>query len=170
MRRTRTINSSPERSSGTTVEVLIELITSSLASSKIPTATVAEALEAARPALLMLVSGRHLKTSPVVLRAADTVCEFYCRYDDAAVASEENLNPVLGMGTAATFTVYLPASGPLSDTIAGIVATNDHLSIEPAPTAAESASTATHTAADAAAGRVAAAAAPLDLASLEDLL
>lgn len=163
MRRIRTVNSSPERSSTMTVEVLTELITASLAHSKVPAATVTEALEVARPALLMLVSGRHLKTHPVVIAAADTVCEFYCRYDAAAVGGEENLNPVPGMGTASTFTLYLPASGSLSDTIAGIVATNEHLSIEPAPTTAKTHKTA-------AGGRVAAAAGPLDLASLEELL
>lgn len=171
MRRTRTVNSSPERSSGTTVEILTELITTSLAPSKVPSATVTAALEVARPALLMLVSGRHLNTQPVVLAAADTVCEFYCRYDDAAVGGEENLNPVTGLSTASTFTLYLPASGPLSNTIAAIVATNDHLSIEPAPTAAQTVKAAAHATAErTAAGRVAAGAGPLDLASLEDLL
>lgn len=171
MRRTRTVNSSPERSSAMTVEVLTELITTSLAHSKVPAATVTEALEVARPALLILVSGRHLRTHPVVLAAADTVCEFYCRHDDAAVGGEENLNPVPGLGTAVTFTLYLPASGHLSDTIADIVATNDHLCIEPAPTQAESTKTAAHTATErTAGGRVAAAAGPLDLASLEGLL
>lgn len=163
MRRTRTVNASPERSSGATVDVLVELIGASLASSEVSAATVTEALDAARPALLMLVSGRHLKTSPVVLVAAHTVGEFYCRYDDAAVGGEENLNPVPGMGAAATFTLYLPASGPLTDTIAGIVSTNEHLSVESTPTPA-------NTAAKTAGAGVAASAGPLDLASLENLL
>ena len=166
MRRTRTINASPERSSGATVDALVELIGATLAASKVPAITVTEALNVARPVLLMLVSGRHLKTNPVVLAAADTLCEFYCRYDDAAVCGEENLNPISGMSMAETFTVYLPASGPLTDTIAGTVATNEHLSIEPAPTAAGTAKSA----AESAGARVAATAGPLDLATLEDLL
>ena len=156
MRRTRSINSSPERSAWATVDVLVQVISASLVPSKVDSARVNAALEAARPALLMLISGRHLKAAPVVLVAAETICEFYCRYDDAAVGGEENLNPIPGLTAAETFTIHLPASGPLVDTIAGLIATNEHLTIAPPPTEVKTAN--------------AAVAAPLDLASLREML
>jgi len=133
MRRIRTFNAAPSRSASVTVDTVCEVVATSLAASAISTSAVNNTLAAARPALLMLISGRHLKKNPVVLVAGDTICEIYCRYDAEAVSGEENLNAVPGMSKADTFTLYLPAPAPLTSAIEDIATSDSHLTTEPAP-------------------------------------
>lgn len=159
MRRTRTLNAAPARSASAAVDAMSGVVMTSLAAaSGISGNAVNQALGAVRPALLMLVSGRYLKTSPVVLVAGDTICEIYCRYDAEAVSGEENLNAVPGMSKADTFALHLPAPAPLAGAIENIVCSDPHLTTAPAPSEVKSA------AATSAVGT------GLDLDALKDLL
>lgn len=159
MRRTRTFNAAPARTASGTVAVMTSVIADSLtAASGIDTSDLTAALGAAWPALLMLTSGRHLKDTPVVLVAGNTVCDLYCRYDNDAIGGEENLNPVPGMSTADTFRLHLPAPGPLAAAIGAAVAKNKHLTTDLAPAETKKVSAS------------AAGSSPLDLISLRELL
>lgn len=136
MKRTRTLNAAPERSSIATVEVMSKLVIDSLAgASNLEQSDVAAALKAAAPGLLILTSGRHLWKTPVVLVAGDTICEIYCRYDNEALGGAENLNPIPGTSTAEDFSLHLPAPEPLTSAIAAVVSGHPALTTELAPLA-----------------------------------
>lgn len=160
MKRYRTFNASPARTSSATVAIITDVIRASLAAaSDVDDADVTDALAAAEQALLILVSSRTLKTTPLVLIAGSTELEIICRYDAAAVGGEENLNPVPGMASATSFTVHFPTTEPIGTTIEALTAghpalTTDPPSLSPNPAAAVAKS-----------GQV-----PLDLAALKELL
>ncbi|GAA4402364.1 hypothetical protein GCM10023153_31420 [Ornithinibacter aureus] len=113
---------------------ITDLIATTLATAKrVDTQAVDFALSAARPALLLLVSSRHLKTVPVVLVAGQAVCEILCRYDEDAIDGEENLQAVSGVSAANSFTLHLPTPDQLGTTIETVAASNQHLTTDPAP-------------------------------------
>jgi hypothetical protein len=153
VKRHRLISASPARGTSQTVAVITDLVTSTLrAADGIAATSVDAALLAARPALLLLVSSRHLATYPVVLVAGQTVCEILCRYDGDAIDGDENLSPVQGMSAADSFMLHLPAPDQLREPVGAAAACNAHLSTDPAPTQAPraiAASTAPLVAADA---------------------
>jgi hypothetical protein len=158
VKRTRVVNAAPARNASETVATISDVIAASLAAaSEIDNDQVTAALSKARATLLMLVSSRRMKDSPVVLVAGNAICEFFCRYDAAAVGGEENLNPVPGMSTATTFMLHVPAPEPLAGPIAALVAGNKHLTTEPAPAAAPTAARA-------------AGSSPIDLTAIKELL
>lgn len=161
MRRTRTFNAAPARSASATVDTVCDVVATSLASaSAVSASAVNKSLVALRPALLMLISGRHSKGMPVVLVAGDTICEIYCRYDDEAVTGEESLSAVPGMSKAITFMFHLPSPAPLTGVIKDIASSDSHLTTDPAPSKVKVAS----------ATAAAAAGSGLDMTALKDLL
>lgn len=160
MKRYRTFNASPARTSSATVAIITDVIKASLAAAPgVDDTDVNSAMATAEPALLMLVSSRSLTTTPLVLVAGSTELEITCRYDAAAVGGEENLNPVSGMASTKSFAIHFPTPDPIGTTIEELTAshpalTTDPLSLKPKPAAALATS-----------GE-----APLNLAALKELL
>lgn len=109
MLRRKEVAASPLRDSIETADVIATLIANSLSSAKtISAASVTATLSAAIPAIRMLVAAGHLDHTPLTLVAGDTACEIFTVSGKAALHHDENLNPVLGMTSATTYTLYLP--------------------------------------------------------------
>lgn len=161
MKRFRTFNAAPARTSSETALVISNVIAASLkASSHLDATATSTALTVAEPAILMLVSSRNLETIPLVLVAGETTLEIRCRYDGEAVGGEENLNPVPGMSSATSYLLHLPAPDPIRGAIEAIAKGHPALTTED-PGLHRSAEAAATPGADRT---------PLDLAALKDLL
>ncbi len=76
----------------------------------------------------MLIAGGHLDRHPLTLVAGLVRCEITTVSGTAALTADENLNPVPGAAGAATYTIYLPAPGPLAAVVANAVAGHPRLS------------------------------------------
>ena len=91
-------------------------------------------MSAAAGAGRMLIAGGHLDEQPLVLVAGDLHCEIKTVSGTAAFTVEENLNPIPGAASAASFTIHLPSPVPLADVVSDAVAKHPRLS-DAVPTA-----------------------------------
>jgi hypothetical protein len=138
MRRRRDIAAAPERSATDTVSTIGTLVRDTLArSASIDLDDVDAALDAARPALLALVSGGHLDRDALVLVAASLHLSITSVSGDRALTLEENLAAVPGAANATTWTLYLPTPDPLAATVAAVAKRHARLSAEEPPSDAQ---------------------------------
>jgi hypothetical protein len=134
MKRRREIAAAPERSTSETVAVISELIHDTLArSEKIDVAEVDEALDVARPALLALVAGGHLRHHPLILVAAELHLSITSVSGDKAPTLDENLDAVPGAASATEWTLYLPTPDPLGSVVERAAKGHARLSCETPP-------------------------------------
>ncbi|WP_154676162.1 hypothetical protein [Amycolatopsis benzoatilytica] len=137
MRRTREVAASPMRSASATWSVIAELVADTVAqSSGLSRDEAVQAMSAAEAVGRMLVARGHLHKHPITLVAGKVHCEITTVSGTAALALEENLNPVPGAAGADDFTVYLPSPAPLQEQVKAAVDGQARLS-DAAPPAAE---------------------------------
>lgn len=138
MRRRRDVAAAPERSATDTVGTIGTLVRDTLATSaSIDLDDVDAALDAARPALLALVSGGHLDRDALVLVAASLHLSVTSVSGDRALTLEENLAAVPGAASATTWTLYLPTPDPLAATVTAVAKRHERLSAEEPPSDAQ---------------------------------
>lgn len=129
MRRSRTIAASPVRSASTTWRAITDLVADTIATSPALSRSEAEqAMAVAAPVGRMLIAGGHLDRNPLTLIAGLVHCEITTASGAAALAAEENLNPVPGAAAANTFTIHLPTPDPLGAVVTAAVADHARLS------------------------------------------
>jgi hypothetical protein len=134
MQRHREIAAAPNRSASETVSVISDLVRDTLvASPKLDTTEIDEALSEARPALLALVAGGHLDRHAVVLVAAVLHLSVKTVSGDGALTLEENLAIVPGAATATKWTLYLPTPEPLDEMARATADRHPRLSAEEPP-------------------------------------
>jgi hypothetical protein len=136
MLRYRTVTAAPVRSASATWRVITELVAETVAASAaLSRADTEQAMAVAAPAGRMLVAGGHLDRHPLTLIAGLVHCEITTVSGTAALTAEENLNPVPGTASAATYTIYLPTPDPLAAVVGDAVAGHPRLSDDrpPAP-------------------------------------
>jgi nucleoid-associated protein YgaU len=137
MLRCRTVAATPVRSVSAAWQVITDLVADTIEVSNVLSRSDAEqAMAAAAGAGRMLIGGGHLDRHPLTLIAGLVHCEITTVSGTAALTAEENLHPVPGAAGAATFTIYLPATGPLAGVVADAVAAHPRLS-DAAPPAPE---------------------------------
>ncbi len=137
MQRTRTIAAAPIRSAAEAWQVVTTLIADTLERSPaIAAGSVAEALGPLRGLGPALIAGGHLEETGLVLVDRDLHVTILVMTANAALAVEENLNPVPGGGTATDdWTLHLPAIEPLKSSISAAVKNSKNLSAAPPPAA-----------------------------------
>ncbi len=139
MERTRSIAAAPIRSAAEVWKLVTTLLTDSLERSPaIVAGSVADALAPLNGLGPALIAGGHLETKGLVLVDGGLHVTILVMTSDAALAVEENLNPLPG-GAAATdgWMLYLPAVEPLKSSISGAVKNSKHLSAATPPAATE---------------------------------
>jgi hypothetical protein len=142
MLRYRTVAAAPQRSASAAWQVITDLVADTIAMSGALSRSDAEqAMAAAASAGRMLIAGGHLDRHPLTLIAGLVHCEITTVSGTAALTSEENLNPVPGAASAATYAIHLPAPNPLAAVVADAVARHPRLSAAqpPAPATGEAA-------------------------------
>lgn len=134
MLRYRTVAAAPVRNASTAWQVITDLVADTIAASAALSRSDAEqAMAAAAPAGRMLIAGGHLDRHPVTLIAGLVHCEITTVSGTPALTAEENLNPIPGAVGAASYTIHLPAPGPLAAVVADAVAGHPSLSDAPPP-------------------------------------
>ena len=136
MNRNRTIAGAPIRSAANAWQLVSTLLAETLERSPaIPTGSVATELAPLRGLGPALIAGGHFESKGLVLIDAGLHLTVFVMTADAALAVDENLNPVPG-GAGATnhWTLHLPSAGPLDASIAAAVKRSPHLSADTPPT------------------------------------
>jgi hypothetical protein len=129
MLRHRSIAGAPVRGSSATWAVITDLIIRTVAvSPSLSPSDAEQAMWGAASAGRMLIAGGHLDEQPLVLVAGDLHCEITTVSGNAAFTVEENLNPIPGAASAASFTIHLPSPVPLADVVSDAVAKHPRLS------------------------------------------
>jgi hypothetical protein len=129
MLRHRSIAASPMRSAAATWQVITALVADTIATSTLLSrAEAQQAMSVAAPVGRMLIAGGHLDRYPLILVAGLVHCEITTVSGTAALATEENLNPIPGATVAESFTVYLPSPEPLESEVAAAAASHARLS------------------------------------------
>jgi hypothetical protein len=138
MERTRFIAAAPVRSASEAWRVLCTLLADTLERSpSVPVGSVSKELEPLNGLGAALIAGGHFESKGLVL--VDTGLHLTVRVltGDAALDTEENLNPVPGGANATeAWVLYLPPVGPLDNTVAAAVKTSLHLSTDTPPISA----------------------------------
>ncbi|MEU0634721.1 hypothetical protein ABZ338_00700 [Streptomyces albidoflavus] len=96
-----------------------------------------QAMSAAKPVGRMLIAAGHLQQHPITLVIGKVHCEITTVSGTAALALEENLNPVPGAAGADAFTIHLPSPAPLQAQVKAVADGHTRLSdaVPPAPEA-----------------------------------
>ena len=138
MERIRAIAGAPIRSAGEAWQMITTLLTDTLERSPaVPAGSVAAALAPLKGLGPALIAGGHLEQKGLVLVDGSLHVTILVMTADAALAVEENLNPVPGGATATDgWKLYLPAVEPLNKSISAAVDNSKHLSAAAAPAAA----------------------------------
>ncbi len=143
MQRRRELAGAPARSAAQTCEAICTMLRKTLcASAKVEREELADALTAARPALLALIAGGHLDQHPLVLVASPVHLSVTIISGDRALTLEENLN-VPGGSSIEEWTIHLPAPEPLSASVRAAANSHERLSAEQAPGEIQEQATAT---------------------------
>lgn len=139
--RHRAIAGAPERAADEAATVLLEIVKQTLApaSALVPAETERE-LDQARDAVRILIAGKHLKDSPIVLAADPLRLELTVITGDSALTLKETLGKVPGAATATEWSLHIPAPAPVAGWIEDAVKSLDHVTSEPAATQAATAS------------------------------
>jgi len=139
MLRTKQVAASPVRSASATWTVVANLVADTVAqSSLLPRDEAEQALSAAETVGRMLIAAGHLERHPITLVAGNVHCEITTVSGTAALTLEENLNPIPGAASAASFTIYLPSPAPLQDQVKAAASAHIRLS-DAAPAAPQTA-------------------------------
>jgi hypothetical protein len=134
MQRHREIAAAPERLASETWDTICRLIVDTLArSSSIDGAKVRSELDRVRGVGTALVAGGHLVNDPVVVVADPVYLNITTATGDAAIALDENLDPVPGGASADRWRVYLPTPNPLADIVEAAIDGSSHLSAASPP-------------------------------------
>ncbi|MDQ3405650.1 MAG: hypothetical protein M3548_20035 [Actinomycetota bacterium] len=135
MQRYRTIAGPPQQTSTTAWDVLVTLVSDTLAASQHITAEdVAAAFAPLRGLGSALISGGHLEKSPIVVATTSLHLSINVATGLQALNTDENLNPVPGGGSSTSeWMVYLPTPVTLQAVLSKAAKLSDHLSIDPAP-------------------------------------
>ncbi|MGI8335178.1 hypothetical protein ACRYCC_34960 [Actinomadura scrupuli] len=135
--RTREVAASPVRSASATWTVIADLVADTVAqSSSLSRDEAVQAMSAAEAMGRMLIAGGHLHKHPITLVAGRVHCQITTVSGTAAIALEENLNPVPGATGADDFTIHLPSLAPLQEQVKA--AANGHARLsDAAPPAPE---------------------------------
>ena len=138
MERTRAIAGAPIRSAGEAWQVIATLLTDTLERSPaVAAGSVAAALAPLKGLAPALIAGGHLEKKGLVLVDGDMHVTILVMTADAALAVEENLNPLPGGATATDdWKLYLPTVEPLKTSISAAVKNSKHLSAATPPAAA----------------------------------
>lgn len=129
MQRRRTIAASPERNAAEAWRVIRELVGDTLERcSSIDRAEVDAELEALGQLARMLISAGHLEKHPLVLVAGEVWLEIVTVSGSAALALEENLNPVPGAAAATDWRLHVPQVEPTAKLARTTVKGHQHLS------------------------------------------
>lgn len=135
MLRTREVAASPVRSASATWTVIANLVADTVAQSSALSRDEAEqAMSVAELVGRMLIAAGHLERHPITLVAGKVHCEINTVSGKAALALDENLNPVPGAAGADNFTIYLPAPEPLQDQVKATSSGHARLSDASPPT------------------------------------
>lgn len=136
MLRHRTIAATPVRSASEAWRVTAQLISDTLERSpNVGEGTVQAELEPLSGLGAALIGGGHLEASPLVLSDASLDVEIRIVTSDAALAVEENLNPIPGGASATSdWSLYIPAPAHLTDAVRGAAANSKHITTEPPTT------------------------------------
>ncbi|MDQ7806259.1 hypothetical protein Q5425_21155 [Amycolatopsis sp. A133] len=106
------------RSASATWTVIADLVADTVAqSSALLRDEAVQAMAVAEAAGRMLIAGGHLHKHPITLVAGKVYCEITTVSGTAALALEENLNPVPGAAGADAFMIYLPSPAPLQQQV-----------------------------------------------------
>jgi hypothetical protein len=133
--RYRSIAGAPERSASEAATVLMDVVGETLAAAKgLDGEVIARELAQARQAVRMLIAGKHLGDSPIILAADPLRVEITVVSGDGALALKENLGKVPGAATATDWTLHVPASAPIGSWIEEALHGLEHVTTEPAPT------------------------------------
>jgi hypothetical protein len=136
------IAGAPERSASATADLVVEMLTETLAAAAaLDGEAVASELNAVHGATRMLIAGKHLAGQALVLRADPLRLEITVLSGDKAASIDENLGKVAGAASATDWILHLPAPPPIGDWIADAVRALDHVTIEAAPAMTNSATT-----------------------------
>lgn len=131
MKRLRKIAAAPERGAGEVWRTITCLFADTLErSEEIERTEVERALGAAAGIGRQLVSGGHLRKSPLVLVAGEMWLEVEVLSGDGALGIEENLNPVPGATGVSSWTLHLPQVEPLAKLVRVAAKADEHLSAE----------------------------------------
>jgi len=142
--RHRAIAGTPERSASDASAVLMEMVSATLAPAGALDADVVEhELAQGRDAVRMLIAGKHLGDSPIVLVANPLRLEITVVSGDEALTLKENLGKVPGAASATDWSLHIPAPVPINSWVREALQGLEHLTSEPATTQASSSSTAT---------------------------
>ncbi|SRR6266568_5589661 len=135
MERTRAIAAAPIRSAAEAWQMITTLLTDTLERSPaIAAGSVAAALAPLKGLGPALIAGGHLEKKGLVLVDGGLHVTILVMTADAALAVEENLNPVPGGATATDgWTLYLPEVEPLKTSISDAVKNSQHLSAATPP-------------------------------------
>jgi hypothetical protein len=141
VRRHRTIAGAPARTATAAWQAIASLIGDTLErSSSIDRGDVDAALEPIAQLARMLISAGHLQERPLILVAGEVWVEISTISGGAALALEENLNPVPGGADATDWTLHVPQVEPMAKLVRAAVKGRPHLSGEaPTETAREAA-------------------------------
>lgn len=141
--RYRSIAGAPERSANETSTVLMDVVGETLAAAKALDCEIVEReLAQGREVVRMLIAGKHLADSPIVLAADPLRVEITVVSGDGALALKENLGKVPGAATATDWTLYVPAPAPIASWIEQALHGLKHLTTERAPAHASGSSAA----------------------------
>jgi hypothetical protein len=132
VKRLRKIAAAPERGAGEVWKTITNLLADTLErSEQIERDEVERALQSAGGIGRQLVSGGHLRKTPLVLVAGDLWLEIEVCSGDAALTVEENLNPVPGTAGISSWTLHLPQAEPLAKLVRAAAKSDQHLSADP---------------------------------------
>lgn len=134
MLRNRAIASAPVRSASAAWAIIAELVAATLdRSPAIERGDVEGVLAVAAGVGRQLIAGGHLQQHDLVLVAAPVHLAVSTVSGEAALALEENLNPVPGGAQASGWTLYLPCPEPLTAVVKALADSADHLSADRPP-------------------------------------
>lgn len=139
--RYRAIAGAPERSASAAAAVLMDVVAETLAAAKALDGEIIEReLAQGRQAVRMLIAGKHLEDSSIVLAADPLRVEITVVCGDGALALKEKLGKVPGAATATDWTLHVPAPAPIGSWIEQALDGLEHLKTERASAQASSSS------------------------------
>jgi hypothetical protein len=140
--RHRAIAGTPERSADEATTVLMKLVRETLApASAVDDAVVGRELDRSRDPIRMLIAGKHLRDSPIVLAAEPLRLEITVVSGDSALTLKESLGKVPGAATATDWSLHIPAPVPIAGWIQDALEDLEHVTCQKAAAQAASPST-----------------------------
>lgn len=134
MQRRRTVAAAPFRTATAAWQTIDQLLTDTLMTSAgVDAEEVRCALDAAAPAIRILIAGGHLDRHPLVLVASPVHLSVMTVSGDAALREAGTPESVPGGASISEWTLYLPTPSPLEDIVRQAATTHARLSAEPPP-------------------------------------